>query len=64
MRLCFPVCSIMMDAFPKLLGSKCCQRVKAIVCDGDAQLEEAINNAIESLVFPNAIHRPCTWHTI
>lgn len=53
---------IMMDTFPKLLGSKCCQLVKAIVCDGDAQLEEAIYNAIDSLVFPNAIHRPCTWH--
>ena len=53
---------IMMDAFPKLLGSKCCQLVKAIVCDGDAQLEEVIHNAIDALVFPNAIHRPCTWH--
>jgi len=52
---------IFLEAIPKLFGISFCQKVRAIVSDGDPQLVSCIESAIE-IHYRKAIHIDCTWH--
>lgn len=54
---------VLMVAIPNLLGKDICKKVRSIITDGDPQLCEIVDYAIQNL-YTNAKRRRCTWHVI
>ena len=55
--------TIINSVFPSILGKTACERVKAVITDGDAQEINACQKACKTL-FINATHITCFWHMI
>ncbi len=55
--------TIINSVFPTILGKTTCERVRAVITDGDAQEINACQKACQTL-FTNAEHITCFWHMI